>query len=109
MKKWWIFPAFFLLLTLAGCSHQPPPPPPPPPPSPAQYRELGQQGLNDGYYAAKNDVAMQRPPNVEAQDLFRNPPVPPEAAQAYRQSFRNGYNAYLHGAPAPPPPPPPNQ
>jgi hypothetical protein len=30
--------------------------------------------------------------------------VPPEAVEAYRRSFRNGYDAFLHGAPPPPPP-----
>jgi hypothetical protein len=104
MKKWWTLPTLVLVLALAGCAHPQPvynPPPPPPPPAPA----AADQGLYDGYQAAKSDVAAQRPPNVEGQDLFRNPPVPPEAAEAYRRSFRNGYDAFLHGAPPPPPPP----
>lgn len=111
MKKWCAFPALLMLLFLAGCAHPQPAynPPPPPGPPPGDYRGPGQQGLYDGYQAAKDDIAAQRPPNVEAQDLFRNPPVPPEAAEAYRRSFRNGYDAALHGAPPPPPPPPPNR
>jgi hypothetical protein len=92
------------MLALIGCSHPQPVYNPPPPPSPPPAPIAAQQGLYDGYQAARNDVAAQRPPNVEAQDLFRNPPVPPEAAEAYRRSFRNGYDAFLHGAPPPPPP-----
>lgn len=110
MNKWWIFPTLLLMLALAGCAHpQPaynPPPPPPPSAPPPQYREAAQQGLYDGYQAAKNDVAAQRPANVEGQEPYRHPPVPPEAVEAYRRSFRNGYNAFLQGAP---PPPQPNQ
>jgi hypothetical protein len=109
MKKWWIFPTVLLMLTLAGCAHpqpvySPPPPPPPPPPQQVDVREAGQQGLYDGYQAAKSDVAAERPPNVEGHEPFRNPPVPPEAVEAYRRSFRNGYDAFLHGAPPPPAP-----
>jgi hypothetical protein len=110
MKKWWTLPTLLLLLALVGCAHpQPvynePPPPPPPPPPPVEFREAAQQGSNDGYQAAKSDVAAQRPPNVEGHERFRNPPVPPEAVEAYRRAFRNGYDAFLHGAPPPPPPP----
>jgi hypothetical protein len=105
MKKWWTFATLLLLLALAACSHpQPYEPPPPPPPPPVEFRQVAQQGVNDGYQAAKSDAAAQRPPNAEAQELFRNPPVPPEAVEAYRRAFRNGYNAFLQGAPPPPPP-----
>jgi hypothetical protein len=103
MKKSWTFPALLLILALAGCAHPQPVYNQPPPPPPVEFREAAQQGLVDGYEAAKNDVAAQRPPSVESQEPFRNPPVPPEAAEAYRRSFRNGYDAFLHGAPPPPP------
>lgn len=109
MKKWWTLPTLLLLLALAGCAHPQPaydPPPPPPGPAPRDFRGAAAQGLNDGYQAAKADAAAQRQPNAEAHESFRNPPVPPEAIDAYRRSFRNGYDAFLHGAP---PPPPPNQ
>ena len=113
MKKWWSLPTLLLVLALAGCAHPQPvynePPPPPPPPPPVEFREAAQQGTYDGYQAAKSDVAAERPPNVEGQEPFRNPPVPPEAVEAYRRAFRNGYDAFLHGAPPPPPPPPPNR
>jgi hypothetical protein len=103
MKKWCGLPMLLLMLALAGCAHpQPAYAPPPPPPPSAEFHDASQRGLFDGYYAAKDDVAAQRPPNVEGQDLFRNPPVPPEAADAYRHAFRNGYNGFLHGAPPPP-------
>ena len=100
MKKWWTLPTLLLAFALAGCAHPQPPPPPPPPQ--AEFPDAAQQGLNDGYQAAKSDVAAQRPPNVEGHARFRNPPVPPEAAESYRRSFRNGYAAFLHGAPPPP-------
>src|SRR5580704_15378860 len=107
MKKWWTLPTLVLILAIVGCAHPQPvynPPPPPPPPPSAEFREASQQGVYDGYQAAKSDVAAQRSPSVEAQEPFRNPPVPPEAVEAYRRSFRNGYDAFLHGAPPPPPP-----
>jgi hypothetical protein len=107
MKKWWTFPTLVLVLALVGCAHPQPvynPPPPPPPTPSAEFREATQRGVYDGYQAAKSDVAAQRSPSVEAQEPFRNPPVPPEAVEAYRRSFRNGYDACLHGAPPPPPP-----
>ena len=87
---------------VAGCSHPQPvyyaPPPPPLPSAGAVY----QQGLHDGFEAARHDVAAGRPPVFDAHPRFRNPPVPPTAIDEYRHAFSDGYQRFLH--PGPPPP-----
>ena len=100
--------AAVLSVGLAGCSHPQPvyyPPPPPPPaveaPSPSA---VWAQGQRDGYEAARNDVARQRPPVMERHGLFRRPPVPGEAWEEYRRAFRQGYQQFLHEGAGPPPP-----
>ncbi len=94
---------FACLFLLAGCSHPRPVyyAPPPPPLSPGV---VYQQGMHDGFEAARHDVAEGRPPVFDRHPRFRNPPVPPPAIGEYRQAFRDGYNRFLH--PGPPPPPP---
>jgi hypothetical protein len=108
MKKWLTLSTLLLLLALAGCAHPQPvyygPPPPPPPPPPPGVSQIAQQGFQDGFQAAKSDVADERPPDVERHERFRNPPVPPEAFEDYRRAFRNGYDAFLHGMSPPPRP-----
>lgn len=85
---------------LVGCSHPQPVAPPPPALTLAQVRQMG---FHDGMEAARLDVANGRPPMPRRHPRFRNPPVPPEVVQVYRQAFRNGYRRFLH--PVPPPPP----
>jgi hypothetical protein len=106
--KTWLAPATLLLsLALVGCSHPQPvyyePPAPPPPPPPA-FRAIAEQGFQDGFQAARKDVADGRPLVVERHERFHNPPVPPEGFEDYRHAFRRGYSAFLN--PMPPPPPP---
>ncbi len=94
MKKWLAFAALLLPLSLAGCSHPRPvydePPPPP------EFPAVAQQGFHDGFAAARRDVDQGIAPNVERHPRFRNPPVPPDAAEDYRRGFRRGYEAFLH-------------
>lgn len=87
---------------LAGCAHPQPMYVSPLPPPAAAF----EQGVHDGFEAARHDVATGRPPNFAHHPRFRNPPVPPPAVPDYRRGFRQGYDQFLHqGAPPPPPPP----
>ncbi len=97
MKKWTAVLALTLPFALAGCSHPRPVAyyPPPPPPGPSQ---VAQMGFHDGFEAARHDVSTGRPPSFDHHPRFRNPPVPPPAFAEYRQTFRQGYEQYLHPA-----------
>lgn len=86
---------------LAGCSHPQPVYMAPPPPS-----VVFQQGVHDGFDAARHDIAENRPPSFDHHPRFRNPPVPPPEVRDYRQGFRQGYEQFLHQGPPPPPPAP---
>lgn len=92
---------------VTGCA--PPPRPvyvaPPPPPPPLNYQAIEQQGVHDGFEAARHDVETGRPPAFASHPRFRRPPVPPPGIPSYRAGFRRGYEQYLHQAPPPPPPP----
>jgi hypothetical protein len=98
MKRLLALSALSLPLFLAGCAHRtvvvyaPPPPP-------AEFSAIAQQGFNDGFEAARRDVAHNVPPGVDKHPRFRNPPVPPPAWEDYRHGFREGYQAFLHQAP----------
>lgn len=87
--------ALALPLILTGCSHRTYYVAPPPPPGVS----VGQLGYNDGYNAARNDVANNRPPSYKAHPRYRNPAVPPPAFGEYRQGFRDGYQRFLQGGP----------
>ncbi|SRR5579871_5351783 len=102
MKKTLLLCALAAPIALAGCGHPnygygygPPPPPPP------AYGQIAQQAFNDGFSAARNDIAHGRPPNAEAHKRFRNPPVPPPAWNDYRQGFREGYHRAMQQVPPP--------
>lgn len=88
---------------------QPPPPPPPPayvPPPPAyvpppveehRYRsghdmEYKHQGFQDGMVGALHDMEHNRRSDPGNRDEFRQPRVPGEAAEFYREGFRRGYS-----------------
>jgi hypothetical protein len=77
---------------LAGCSHPQPVYTGPPPPA----IQIHQQGVHDGFEAARSDVASGRPPSFAAHPRFRHPPVPPPAFRDYRSGFRQGYEQFLH-------------
>ena len=82
-----------------GCAHPPPVYGPPPP-----VVQIHDQGVHDGFEAARNDVAAGRPPNFAHHPHYRNPPVPGPAWGDYRNGFRQGYQQFLHQGPLPPPP-----
>ena len=75
MKKWIALPVLLLPLALAGCSHRPAVVYAAPPP--LAFDEIAQRGYNDGFAAARRDVADGRPPALERHPRFRNPPAPP--------------------------------
>lgn len=93
---------FAPVLFLAGCSHPQPVYMAPPPP-PLSASAIFQQGMHDGFEAARRDVAEGRPPIFDHHSRFRHPPlVPPPDSGDYRQGFRDGYSRFLHSAPPPP-------
>jgi hypothetical protein len=94
MKKGLALAALLLPLTVAGCAHRVVVYAAPPPP--VEFNEIARQGFNDGFEAARRDVAHNVPPGVEKHPKFRNPPVPPPAVEDYRHGFREGYQAFLH-------------
>ena len=59
---------------------------------PAEFRDIQRRGFHDGIEAARRDIAEQRPPDVERKREFREPPVPPEGRQEYREGFHRGYD-----------------
>jgi hypothetical protein len=59
---------------------------------PAEFRDIQRKGFHDGIEAARRDIAEQRPPDVEQKREFREPPVPPEGREEYREGFHRGYD-----------------
>ena len=49
------------------------------------------QGFEDGVEGALRDLDNHRNPDPNNRDEFRNPNVPPELREPYRQGFRAGY------------------
>jgi hypothetical protein len=85
---------------MAGCGHPAYYGPPPPP-----GVQIHDQGIHDGFEAARADAANGRPPAFQRHPRFRNPPVPGPAIGDYRDGFRQGYENFFHQGPPPPPPP----
>jgi len=64
---------------------------------PAEFHEMQRRGVHDGIEAARRDIAEQRPHDVDGKREFREPPVPPEGREEYREGFRRGYDtAFSH-------------
>jgi hypothetical protein len=82
---------------LAGCAHPQPVAYGPPPPA----ITIHNQGIHDGFEAARSDVDHNRPPSFADHPRYRNPPVPPPAFHDYREGFRQGYEQFLHHGPPP--------
>jgi hypothetical protein len=65
---------------------------------PSGYHELQRRGFHDGIVAARRDIRAHHRPDVNNRPEFRNPPVPANVRQDYRESFRQGYNLGIQHA-----------
>lgn len=92
---------------------------------PRELNDLQRQGFHDGIEGARRDFENHRPMDVNNRDEYRNPHLPGEQREAYRDGFRRGYSVATEhlmggdrdrdhdrdhdggGYGAPPPPPPP--
>lgn len=77
---------------------------------PREFSDAARQGFHDGIEAARHDFAEQRRSDVDSHERFRNPPVPWQVKDEYRNGFRRGYTLAVERLQAemqPPPPPPP--
>jgi hypothetical protein len=100
MKKFLAVSLLSAAALLAGCAHPQPVYAPPPP-----GVQIHDQGIHDGFEAARSDVAANRPPSFAAHPRYRRPPVPRGggAWADYRNGFQQGYEQFLHQAPPRPP------
>lgn len=71
---------------------------------PREFNEFERRGFQDGITGAHRDMDNHRSPDVNNRDEYRNPQVPGNVREAYRQAFRRGYeSAMAHPyTPAPP-------
>jgi ribosome modulation factor len=58
---------------------------------PQELQEIQRHGFHDGIEAARNDFGNHRHPDVNSRDEYRNPRIPREQRDAYRDGFRRGY------------------
>ena len=94
-RKLLLLPSLALALLTTGCAHHYQTANYPSPPATAPDIFF-QHGLHDGFNSARHDVQHNDPPNFDRHRNFRNPPVPGQAINEYRQAFREGYNQFLH-------------
>lgn len=79
---------------------------------PRELNAIQRQGYLDGIRGAQKDFDNHRRPNVNNRDEYRNPHLPPEQRDAYRDGFQRGYNSAVshlmggsggYAEPVPPP------
>jgi hypothetical protein len=58
---------------------------------PDRFSEIGQRGFHDGIDGARHDIDNHRRPDPNNRDEYRNPRVPPQLVDDYRDGFRLGY------------------
>ncbi len=58
---------------------------------PSRFSEIGQRGFHDGVEGARHDIENHRRPDPNNRDEYRNPRVPPQFVDDYREGFRLGY------------------
>lgn len=58
---------------------------------PQELQQIQRQGFHDGIEGARKDAGNHRRPDVNNRDEYRNPQVPPDQREAYRDGFRRGY------------------
>lgn len=74
-------------------------PPPPPPPSAGwqgvwenrQFNDLERRGFEAGRATAQRDIDEHRRPDPADHEEYRDPHLPPDAAEQFRAGFRRGY------------------
>lgn len=59
--------------------------------APGRFSDVGRQGFHDGIEGARRDVENHRRPDPNNRDEYRNPHVPPQFVDDYREGFRRGY------------------
>lgn len=73
---------------------------------PREFNEFERRGFQDGITGAHRDRDNNRVPDVNNRDEYRNPQVPGNVREAYRQAFRRGYESAVAHMPAYVPAPP---
>jgi len=59
---------------------------------PPEFREIQMRGYRDGIEGARKDYDNNRRPDPNNRDEYRNPNVPRDLAEQYRDAFRRGYD-----------------
>lgn len=70
--------------------------------APGRFSEIQRRGFRDGAEGARRDVENHRHPDPDNRDEYRNPNVPPQLRDEYREGFRRGYErtiAHMMGEP----------
>ena len=62
---------------------------------PNEFDQLRRQGFQDGIEGARKDFDNHRRPDVENREEYRNPHLPAEQREAYREGFRRGYQVAI--------------
>ena len=68
--------------------------------APGRFSEIQRRGFQDGMEGARRDFENHRRPDPDNRDEYRNPNVPPQLRDEYREGFRRGYErtvAHLMG------------
>jgi hypothetical protein len=68
--------------------------------APGRFSEIQRRGFQEGMEGARRDVDNHRRPDPNNRDEYRNPRVPPQLVDEYREGFRRGYEramAHLMG------------
>jgi hypothetical protein len=65
---------------------------------PNYYNDIGRQAFHDGIEAAHRDFDSHRDMDPWHYPQMRNPPVPPEQRERYRDAFLRGYDEGMHRA-----------
>jgi hypothetical protein len=69
---------------------------------PDRFSEIQRRGFQDGAEGARRDFENHRRPDPDNRDEYRNPNVPPQLRDEYREGFRRGYErtiAHMMGEP----------
>jgi ribosome modulation factor len=72
---------------------------------PQQLQQIQRQGFRDGIEGARKDFDNHRRPDVNDRAEYRDPRVPREQQEAYRDGYRRGYErgaSHLTGGPQEP-------